>query len=232
MAVLSGLPLIVERFVKRIAYIENLSIFAVCTCGGYECVNALQPLYKLRKSIEACGGRLSSEYSVRLPMNNLDYDHIPIPIIRDQAVILNKSKIKINDICNRILQGNGTSHKTIKKIFTLLMIPLFKSMHKPVLNALKEKAKLPIDCGLDYSELIPLTDRSITVDDRYTGCGTCAKVCPVKNIKLVGKRPEFQHRCEMCFACDEWCPSSAIHHWSRAEGVKYRQPEVELSDML
>src|SRR5690554_8237271 len=34
-APLVGAPLIIERFVKRIANIESIHIFAVCTCGGY-----------------------------------------------------------------------------------------------------------------------------------------------------------------------------------------------------
>ena len=34
LAPFTGLPLIVERFVKKIDNIEALHIFAVCTCGG------------------------------------------------------------------------------------------------------------------------------------------------------------------------------------------------------
>jgi flavodoxin len=49
LAALSGLPLIVERFVRKIADIESMYIFAVCTCGGYECVNAFPPLYELKR---------------------------------------------------------------------------------------------------------------------------------------------------------------------------------------
>ncbi len=232
LAPLSGLPLIVERFVEKIANIESLHIFAVCTCGGYECVNALPSLNKLNQIIRSCGGKLSAEYSTRLPMNNLDYDHIPIPITRDQEVIINKSKTKIDDICYRIIKKRGTKYKTAKILFSLLMSPLYKLMRQSVINALKEKAKEPMDTLLKYFELMPLTDRSIIVDEKCIGCGTCAKVCPVNNIKIVEKRPELQHRCEMCFACDEWCPSNAIHHWSRAEGVKYHHPEVKISDMF
>ncbi len=232
LAPLSGLPLIVERFVEKIANIESLHIFAVCTCGGYECVNALPSLNKLNQIIRSCGGKLSAEYSTRLPMNNLDYDHIPIPITRDQEVIINKSKTKIDDICYRIIKKRGTKYKTAKILFSLLMSPLYKLMRQSVINALKEKAKEPMDTLLKYFELMPLTDRSIIVDEKCIGCGTCAKVCQVNSIKIVEKRPELQHRCEMCFACDEWCPSNAIHHWSRAEGVKYHHPEVKISDMF
>ena len=41
LAPLSGVPLIVERFVRKIENIGDMSIFAVCNCGGYESVNAL-----------------------------------------------------------------------------------------------------------------------------------------------------------------------------------------------
>ncbi|MDF2804638.1 MAG: hypothetical protein K0S61_4543 [Anaerocolumna sp.] len=231
-APLAGLPLIVERFITKIANIESVQIFAVCTCGGYECVNALLSLNRLKQIIRSCGGKLSDEYSIRLPMNNLDYDHIPIPINRNQEAIINKSKTKISDICSRILTGKGTKYKIAKTVFILLMTPIFKLMLKPVTNALKEKAKEPLDSKLKYFELMPLTDKSINVDEKCNVCGICVKVCPVNNIKIVEKKPEFQHRCEMCFACDEWCPTNAIHHWSRAKGVKYHHPEAKLSDLL
>ncbi|KJS22005.1 MAG: hypothetical protein VR72_07905 [Clostridiaceae bacterium BRH_c20a] len=232
LAPLSGIPLIVERFVKKIANIESIHIFAVCTCGGYECVNALPSLNKLKQIIRSCGGKLSAEYSTRLPMNNLDYDHIPIPINRDQQVIINKSKTKIDDICYRIIKKRSTKYKIAKILFNLLMTPLYKMMRQSVINALKEKAKEPMDTKLTYFELIPLTDKSIIVDKKCNGCGTCVKVCPVNNIKIVDNKPQLQHKCEMCFACDEWCPYNAIHHWSRSKGVKYHHPEVKISDMF
>lgn len=232
LATLFGLPLIVERFVKKIANINSLHIFAVCTCGGYECVNALPSLNKLKHIIKSCGGKLSAEYSTRLPMNNLDYDHIPIPIIRDHEVIINKSKTKVDNICERIIKKKSTKYKIAKILFNLVMTPLYKQMRQSVINALKEKAKEPMDTRLKYYELIPLTDKSIIRDEKCNGCGICEKVCPVNNIKIVDKRPEFQHRCEMCFACDEWCPNNAIHHWSRPEGVKYHHPEIKISDMF
>ncbi len=226
LAALVGLPLVVERFIKKIDNIGSLHIFAICTCGGYECVNALPSLKKLNKYIRSCGGRLAEEYSVRLPMNNLDYAHIPIPIVKDSDVIINKSKSKINDICRCISEKRGTKFGIAKNLFYLFMATLFKMMQEPILKILAEKAKNPVDTKMKYYELIPLTDKSITVNEQCTGCGTCARVCPVKNIIINEKRPEFQHRCEMCFACDEWCPSGAIQHWSRQQGVKYHHPEV------
>ncbi len=232
LAGVSGVPLIIERFIKKIANIETLHIFIVCTCGGYECVNALPSLHTLNRIIRSCGGKVSAEYSIRLPMNNLDYDHIPIPIEKDSGIIISKSKNKIDDICNCILKKRGTKYRGAKVLFLFFMKPVFNLMIKPVTNGLREKAKEPTESKLEYSELIPLTDKSIVVDEKCIGCGICANVCPVENIKIVDKKPLFQHRCEMCFACDEWCPHGAIRHWSRSGDVKYHHPDVRLADML
>lgn len=230
-AQISGLPLIVERFIKKIENIKLLRIFAVCTCGGYECVNALPSLARLDKIIRSCGGKLSAQYSTRLPMNNLDY-HIPIPINKDQDIIIRNSKIKVENICDRIIANKGTRYRFSKSLFNLLMIPLFKMMYPVVVNVIRQKAKEPAGRQFKYLELMPLTDKSITVNNRCNGCGTCVKICPVNNIRIIDKKLEFQHRCEICFACDEWCPSGAITHWSRMNGVKYHHPEVKISDML
>ncbi|MFP4417580.1 MAG: EFR1 family ferrodoxin [Fibrobacterota bacterium] len=232
LAALSGFPLVVGQFVKSINNISALEMFAVCTCGGYECVNALPSLSKLKKVVRSCGGRLSAEFSVRLPMNNLDYDHIPVPIIKDQDKIIIESKRKIKDIGDRIFSYKGTRYKYVKKLFNFLMQPLYMLMRPSIVKSLREMAEMPSDTELSYSQLIPLTDRSIAVNENCNSCGTCEKICPVNNIRIVNGRPAFQHACEMCFGCDEWCPSKAIHHWGRQNGVKYHHPEVKISDFI
>ncbi len=232
LAPLSGLPLIVERFIRTIDNIDTLTVFSVCNCGGYESVNALPSLHRLDTIISSCGGKLHAAYSLRLPMNNLNYEHIPIPISRDSEEIIRKSKAKINRIGDSIVKKRRTKYRIIKKLFLYLMEPIYRLMRPAVIKELKQKAQVPADSELHYAELMPLTDCSIAVDAACTGCGICAKVCPVNNIEMVNCKPEFQHRCEICFACDEWCPINAMHHWSRSNGVKYHHPEVRLTDML
>jgi hypothetical protein len=89
-------------------------------------------------------------------MNNLDYDHIPIPINRDNKVIVQRSAIKIDEICRRVIKGKGTKYKLVKRLFFDMMTPFFAMMGKPVISALKLKAMEPEESNLDCRELIPL----------------------------------------------------------------------------
>jgi flavodoxin len=58
LAQLYGIPLIVEKFIKKLESIGSKYIFAVCTCGGLENVNALPTLKNLGKIIKSRGGKL------------------------------------------------------------------------------------------------------------------------------------------------------------------------------
>ncbi|MHB1395033.1 MAG: 4Fe-4S binding protein [Clostridia bacterium] len=58
---------------------------------------------------------------------------------------------------------------------------------------------------LPFQESIQLMDHGFNCDDKCINCNICSKVCPVKNIKMVEGRPVWQHQCEQCFACVQWC---------------------------
>lgn len=232
LSALHGVPMMVEGFVRRLEGLESKRLYAVCTCGGYELVNAVPALRSINRFVRGQDGRLAGEYSLRLPMNNLDYEHIPVPIETDSNVIIARAEGQIDAISRRIAQGRQGKAHLARRLFTVLMAPLYALMAQSTLKSLRELAIEPADSTLGFRELIPLTDKSIRVDEKCNGCGVCTRVCPAKNIKLADKRPAFQHRCEMCFACDEWCPQAAVHHWGRPNGEKYHHPAVHARDLF
>ena len=232
LAPLSGVPLIVERFVRSINAIDSRRIFAVCTCGGYEIVNAVPALTSFTRMVRALGGKVFAQYSLRMPMNNLDYDHIPVPIERDTSTILAKSERRVRDIAFRVLAGRRARHHLWRSVANALLHPMYAALRRSCIESLRQYAHEQANATLTFRQLIPRTDRSIEVNDQCNGCGMCAKVCPVNNIRIVDQRPRFSGNCEMCFACDEWCPRGAVRHWSREKGTKYHHPGVTLRDMI
>lgn len=77
------------------------------------------------------------------------------------------------------------------------------------------------------------SDRHFIVMPTCTGCKTCQKVCPVSNIKIEGKKPEFQHKCEHCLACVHNCPACAIDWKQETQGKnRYRNANISLGDLI
>lgn len=229
LAQLNGIPLVVQEFVKKLEGLEAKYVFAVCTCGGYECVDALPTLKRFRSLISATGGRLSAEFSVRLPMNNLSYFFFQT---HNHEKMFKKSEKKVAEIAKCIMAGRRNKFDHVKTPFNYLMTPMYIMLRNFYLIDLRHKAKEPKDSKKKYYELIPLTDRSIFADEKCNGCSMCAKVCPVRNIEMSKKRPVWQNHCEMCMACVEWCPQDAVHHWNIKEGLKYHHPDISVRDML
>ena len=69
-----------------------------------------------------------------------------------------------------------------------------------------------------------------------TGCGTCARVCPMNCIEVRDGRAEYRYgNCAICMACIHACPTCAITFATLTEknpGVHYRNPHVSLADLV
>ena len=80
---------------------------------------------------------------------------------------------------------------------------------------------------------IATMDRDFWVDAKCSGCGTCAKVCPVGNIVMAEGRPHWRHACVQCLACIQWCPTQALQYGKKTPNYpRYHHPEATLKDMI
>lgn len=99
---------------------------------------------------------------------------------------------------------------------------------------LQAKAGLPIRALGAVLRAITRTDKnaqSYIVNDQCNRCGTCAKVCPVKNI-TVTDRVHFSNHCEACLACVHLCPQNAIHLKNERSNKRWLNPEVSLNEII
>lgn len=63
-----------------------------------------------------------------------------------------------------------------------------------------------------------VTDRPWHVTDDCTGCGLCARICPLHNIEIKNSRPHWLGHCTTCNACYHHCPAGAIRFGKATDG--------------
>ena len=223
---LANIPLIIQEFVMRLDKISKKYIFAVCTYGG----GAGSTLKMLDEMIKTRGGHISLGFGVQMPQNAFRK-----PFENKEKLYNNWKNEKLIFIYENVKARNeGWFDKDSS--FNGIVIKILDKMMKidflkPIfINPMKKTAKIPKDKNPTIKEIIPLMDKSYYADDNCIGCGTCSKICPVQNIKLVDDKPVWQHKCENCLACIKWCPQKAVHGYGELP-IGYHHPKVDISDM-
>lgn len=61
-------------------------------------------------------------------------------------------------------------------------------------------------------------DKAFAVGSSCTGCGLCAELCPLNNIKIENGKPLWQGDCTHCMACINHCPQKAIEYGKKSKG--------------
>lgn len=88
-------------------------------------------------------------------------------------------------------------------------------------------------CNRMFVKECPRDARKFYVNNQCTACGTCVKICPTQNVKLVDERPTWGSDCEQCLACLQWCPEAAIHFKGASESSShYHNPGVTAQDLI
>ena len=212
-----GIPLVVGKFVNKLEGISAKYVFAVCTSGYMPGMT----IENLKEAILARGGKLAAGFTLRMSSKNLNE--------RKHREMLIKQKKKVKDICKYVTARKEGRFETRGFLRKILLAPL-RTLEKPIF--MYRYRKLSNTSRKSFSELIPLADNSFRTNEKCTGCGICARVCPVNNIEMVESRPVWLHHCETCYGCYGWCPNNAITGDIVSYNEWYHNPEVNLSEML
>jgi len=200
-----GVPPPVIDFLQRLKVEPAPYIFAVAVNAG----QAAATLIQLRKFLRTKQLHLSSGFSLDLPSNYIPWGGA---ISQDKQQKKFAAALKKMERIAEVVRGN--------KALPPEKGPLWQNL----IFSMIYRLSLPYVAGMD---------KSFFADEKCSACGICEKICPARNIRMTGNRPAWQHRCEQCFACIQWCPEEAIQYGrGTAKKKRYHHPEISLKDIL
>jgi Pyruvate/2-oxoacid:ferredoxin oxidoreductase delta subunit len=200
-----GLPIVVRRFLRRAPVIKAKYIYTVATMAGM--AGAVHQ--EARKLLAIQGATLSAGWSITMP-GNYPVLAAPPPAEKQSRIFAGTQK-RIAEIAAGV-----SSSRT----------------------GIYENTRLPLGWPLMmarnfFVNKVADADSHFAVGQKCTHCATCAKVCPVENIRLVEGKPVWMHHCEQCMACLQWCPVSAIEFGKATAGKpRYHHPRFKARDFF
>ena len=80
--------------------------------------------------------------------------------------------------------------------------------------------------------LARMKGQELKANDNCILCGTCAKVCPMGNIKYTGRAVIFGDKCISCMGCLQYCPKQAINCGKVTEKrERYHNVNITVDDL-
>lgn len=200
-----GIPSPVIDFLNRLETGTEKYCFAVAVNAGQVAATLLQ----LKNLLQQKNIKLSSGFSICLPSNYIPWGGAEKPDKQQQKFNAALDKI------SRIASAVRAKEERPPEKGPLWQNILFSAIYRGSFNR------------------VPQMDKPFKSDEKCTNCGICERICPAQNIAMVNGKPAWQHHCEQCFACIQWCPEEAIQYGKgTAKKKRYHHPEITLKDML
>lgn len=200
----SHMPRAMKESISKVEFQSTQYIFGVIANAG----SRGMAMGDLRDGINKQGGKLSSEFRVRMPGNYIaEYGAFP------------------KFICNFLYKREQ------RKILKISL----KIERKETTNIIKPNivARLFHDSSIKELKNFKKKDEKFKVNDKCIHCEVCKNVCPVNNIEMADGKPKWNNNCEQCMACIQWCPAQAIEYSNKTQNRKrYSHPEIKVGDII
>ncbi len=155
-------------------------------------------------------------------------------------LLLQKHVVKLNFVKGLRMFANYVSlydmSKNVKRITERsdrALVPIIKSIKVKKSNRVNKLTRIFNSMNEDFIQKAANTDSGYVVNDKCTGCGICKAVCPVGNIEIVDCKPKYNHNCEVCMACIQFCPERAINYGNVTQNRRrYTNPDVSYKELV
>ncbi len=163
-------------------------------------------LVESRKILESKGYHVAYTELFVMPDNYLPFDEI---LSHDEAAAVNAiAEKEVRDHMEKILCGEEY-HK-----------PLDLHVFGPLLSRITRFAFHKIGIRRAW--------QMFNSTKECSSCGICEKYCPVKAVRLVKGRPQWNRACEQCMRCINYCPEKAIRQfWLGKNKNRYHEPHFK-----
>lgn len=160
--------------------------------------------------LEEVGSKANIQFNYTNEVLMID-NYLPGFKIEDQLEKENSKKIE--EQLNQIVRDISCRQNKLKRKGTASVV-ISKAIHK-----------------LFVTNKYDVGDKKFIVQDNCNGCKVCEQVCPKNNIKVETK-PEFLHKCDLCYACIHHCPQRAIHLKSERSEARFINQHVKLKEII
>ncbi len=141
-----------------------------------------------------------------------------------EKLLMFSNYIVLYNMGTNVEEKSASAQKALAPIITHIKSKQIKKVRKP--NPILEYYYKQITKSI-YNK-----DMHYNVSDQCISCGICKDVCPVGNIKLEQNKPVFQHHCEQCMACIQYCPKRAINYKnSTQKRRRYTNPSINSKEL-
>ena len=180
-------PKLVEEFVLKVSWKGVPSqVWFACTCGDEMGLT----LKTFRQTLAKAGLRLDSCYCFQMPETYLCFPGFHLDTEEGAQRKITAAKEKLPKVIESIRNAERVEDTIVGSM------PRLKS------GLIRDAFNLFV------------SDKGYRVLESCTGCGVCAKHCPLHNIRMVDGRPRWQGNCTQCMACYHYCPQNAIQYKS------------------
>ncbi len=234
-----GIPYFIRDIIKSFRGLRDKYVFAVCAHNGMPAftLDNLDRLLKEKGAFLAGGMdvKMGIPYGTKektahlLADQPLTFDREAEAVQRESLINQYRARAERSGFYERIHRRETCRLWKRTALSRLLLGGILKVQRKPALDRYRELAHFG---GDDFRELTRFADRSFTLSGDCNGCGVCERICPVHNIEISRDVPHWQHRCENCFACFQWCPVEAIGGRVTEYEKRFHQPALTLKDIL
>lgn len=200
-----GLPPLVGEFIGKLQTGTVKYTFAIVTSGSSRHLNSA--LQEAIGRFAAKGCTLNAGFHVNMISNYLPLSNLPPAHKIKQK--LAKAELAIEQAANAIQSLENTAES--------------ERFWKPfrAINRYWQK------------RLLPKSYRKFSCSDACISCGSCAKICPVENIRLSKGKPEWRQDCQECLACLHICPVKSIEFGTKTAGrTRYRHPGILAAELI